>query len=848
MTTIAPWWWLLAALALMPWIGPWRGSDRLQNLLRSLVFLLLAAALARPYLLQDDAQPQHVLVLDLSESVDADARETALNRAIELASSSRQGDLHLVVIDQHEAGGARIPDTQFRSITRLSSAGLSGQSPLSVALSRAETLIPRLGRGSVILATDGLATRADDSRALSALRIRQIPIQVVPLPTARHESTPVNLTWKTPLRVGQTARMTATVVAHGGGTSGTLILRSEQKELARAAYGGGESERIAMSFEPQQSGFLDAELVIERDGTSGQTQSASYPVVLPVREPYQVLYVGQLQQGGAERLSEVLGTGFRIDQVDPGNVETFRSKLLTSDLIMLDDCPAELIPAAVESQIMDMVANEGLGMVMSGGRSSFAAGGWHERPIETILPVELVQKEEKRDPSTSLVIVIDTSGSMTGVRVQLAKEVARLAMRRLLPHDKVGIVEFYGAKRWAAPIQPASNAIELQRALNRMDAGGGTVILPALEEAFYALQNVETRYKHVLVLTDGGVEAGDFESLTRRMSKEGINVSTVLTGGGYHSEFLVNIANWGKGRFYNVPDRFNLPEVLLKQPSTAKLPTYRPGVHVVRARGAAGWWGEVETNSIPNLAGYVETKARPGSTVLLETTEQSHPIVSTWRYGLGRVTAVGTEPVGEGTRPWANWPDYGQALARILERTAADTRDPFHFRYEHDGGQIVLHAIRQQGRSGNQNGARPLVRIVSSIEGSSDVSELEPRFTARSPNHFVFRMAAPTEQTALRFHVTSSSTPDHWQPLAVPSPVRNETQVDPSNRLDLQQLADSTSGQSIALSQPWTLADIDPGGPRLRPLSSALFAAALLVFLVEILWRRRPQRPETEAA
>ena len=47
---------------------------------------------------------------------------------------------------------------------------------------------------------------------------------------------------------------------------------------------------------------------------------------------------------------------------------------------------------------------------MSGGRSSFGSG-WHDRPIETLLPVELVQKEEKRDPSTSLVIVIDTSGS-----------------------------------------------------------------------------------------------------------------------------------------------------------------------------------------------------------------------------------------------------------------------------------------------------------------------------------------------------------------------------------------------------------------------------------------------------
>ena len=126
-------------------------------------------------------------------------------------------------------------------------------------------------------------------------------------------------------------------------------------------------------------------------------------------------------------------------------------------------------------------------------KSAFGTGGYFETPIASVLPVEMIQKEEKRDPSTTLVVIVDTSGSMSGERVQLAKECARLAIRRLLPHDKVGIVEFYGTKQWAAPIQSAANAIDIQRALNRLDAGGGTVILPAIEEAFYALQNVDRK-------------------------------------------------------------------------------------------------------------------------------------------------------------------------------------------------------------------------------------------------------------------------------------------------------------------------------------------------------------------
>ena len=48
------------------------------------------------------------------------------------------------------------------------------------------------------------------------------------------------------------------------------------------------------------------------------------------------------------------------------------------------------------------------------------------------------------------------------------------------------------------------------------------MILPAIEEAYYGLQNVRTRYKHVVVLTDGGVETGAFEPLLRRMADKGI--------------------------------------------------------------------------------------------------------------------------------------------------------------------------------------------------------------------------------------------------------------------------------------------------------------------------------------
>ena len=829
----SPWWCSLAVLALLPWAGPLRGSNRVQNILRSILFLSLAIALAQPRFVVNERQVHHVLIADYSDSVSDGAQRSVTAQAQQF---SKHDHAHLIVFGK--APDPSLSDS-FETTTFIPADGGQGTSPLSAAFSRAQSLIPRGSAGSVTVATDSLATRPDDDRAVSACLQRSIPIHWVDLPGTERPPTPVQVQWTDSLRKGATAKLNVRVISGQSDIAGKVSLIQGKTMLAETEFTGVPEQTVILEFEPRDAGFIEADIVVS-NGKSEQI----LPVVLPVQDPHQLLYMGNLQTGGAEKLGSMTGSAFDIRSVDPKDTGAVRKALEQSDLVMLDDIPAALLPRQTERHIVNAVQSDGLGLIMSGGRAAFGAGGWHDRPVETLLPVEFVQKEEKRDPSTSLVVVIDTSGSMSGVRVQLAKEVARLAIRRLLPHDKVGIVEFYGAKRWAAPLQPASNAIELQRALNRMDAGGGTVILPALEEAFYGLQNVDTRYKHVIVLTDGGVESGNFESLMRRMAAEGINVSTVLAGGGYHSEFLVNIANWGKGRFYNVPNRFNLPEILLKQPSTTKLPAYRPGTHRVRARGASGWWGDVDLSGVPALAGYVESKARPGSEVLLETVTENHPVLSTWRYGLGRVTACGTEPVGAGTAPWNDWPEYAKALTRILQRTAADTRDPFRYEVQYDGGEVTVHAIRQQPR--RVATSLPVARRISNDPAQRPavtVPDESLNFFARSPDHFIARMPAPEFNETLRFETSADTTPHRWQRLVAMSPVIAEEYVDPRAALRMSRLIAAAGGQRYDVSSDWTNAPTpSPRGRRVYSAASWLFGLALLLFLVEIIWRRIPVR------
>lgn len=838
MILASPWWLLLGLLASLPWVGPFRGDRPIQNLLRSFVFLALAIALARPQFASAENRVHKVTIVDRSSSIPPEIQAIATAKIDQLDTST--GIHHLIVLGSEPLENELA--SKFQTNTLLTPDGTRGSSSLPHALSRAQQLIPDRNTGNVTVLSDGLSTRKDDYRAVSMLRRRSIPVHWVDLTTQPRRTAAVTVDWHSTLRQGTSCELFVRV-ACGEQTSGTVELEIDGEQVGTSTWTAEAVESQAatalLEFEPTRAGYLDAQLLVNGD------REAAYQVTLPIAAPHRLLYLGAKESAGEDRLSEMLGNGFEVTSMDATNSEQVKAELQQADLVMLDDMVAKDLPLEIEQSIASEVQQSGLGLVMSGGRASFGAGGWHKRPIEELLPVEFVQKEEKRDPSTSLVIVIDTSGSMTGVRVQLAKEVARLAMRRLLPHDKVGIVEFYGAKRWAAPLQPASNAIELQRALNRMDAGGGTVILPALEEAFYGLQNVDTRYKHVLVLTDGGVESGDFESLMRRMAKEGINVSTVLAGGGYHSEFLVNIANWGKGRFYNVPNRFNLPEILLKQPSTTKLPAYRPGVHFVQARGGSGWWGDANISAIPTLNGYVESKARAGSEVLLETVKEKHPVIASWRYGLGRVTTIATEPLGSGTEPWQQWDDYGQALTRLLQRTAADARDPFRFQLEQDGIHTVLNAYRQHPRQDPEQ--LPVARLQNDQADGEKFTSIN--FIERSPDHFQARLPGPLLGEHFKLTASSTGMPARSIPLVAKSIAIEEQQTDPSATKEFAAMIASLDGKQFSMDDDWQSAPVpEPTGKRLVSLSSPLFAIALLLFLAELIYRRMPKPSASQSA
>ena len=816
--------------------------------IRSLVLALAILALMQPVLIRSAVEQHHAIVLDQSASLQREDRQSAVDVAGDLLARLDASQSATVV----QVGGSEraaldadilwVRATASSTLDERASAIGVGTSPLGDALELAAQSIPSGLSGSVMLISDGRSTDRHWGRALGQILDRGIPVHTVQV---RPHGDPflANL-HTTRARPGESVRVSVEVIGSGAGFE--VDLRSQEGTLGSAGPFDCEFRcPVEIEFETEQTGFLD--VIAELHTPSGaDTDLANNLIggVVAVQDPLRVLYAGDRQRGALDQLGELLGIGFDLTAATPDDLAA-GFDFAGYDIVMLDDAPAATFGEAIQRELALAVQDDGVGLLASGGGAAFADGGYHGTPVADILPVEITGEEEKIDPSVGLAIIIDTSGSMAGTRIELAKQIARIAVRRLQPHDRIGIVEFYGAKHWAVPMQPASNKIEIDRAIGRMKAIGGTVLYPAIQEAYYGLKNVNTRYKHILLITDAGVEDSNYERMVRRISRDSINVSTILAGHGGHNLIMSDIANWGQGRFYSVGDQFSLVELILKQPSTRKPPRYKRGTFNVTALGGHGWWGGADP-LVPELLGYAEVEPREGAETLLQESAGKDPILASWHYGLGRVTALMTEPVGEGTSRWRDWPDYGSFLGRLLARTAADN-PPFRLSLERRRHRLELTAVR----TNHDVELLPRAEVVDARGAPLTSPSIE--FKENAPGLFEAEFVLPTWETA-RVKVTTSLTPANRrvQRIALPpaSDISNETQVDPAAALDLERLAQRTAGLHLA-----SVDSTPPSGPigewlagnqgelsfvvtRLWPL---LLLLALAAYLGELLYRRWPR-------
>lgn len=201
-------------------------------------------------------------------------------------------------------------------------------------------------------------------------------------------------------------------------------------------------------------------------------------------------------------------------------------------------------------------------------RSILPAGRTERAVIKVALQPALVLRDATNRPPANVAIVLDRSGSMSGQKIEQAKEAAIQAVRRLGAKDIVSLVVYNNQAHTIIPAQPVKNPEAFVALIRNIRSGGNTALYAGVNQGAAEIRkNLEGEYFHrVILLSDGLANVGpstpdDLARLGRALIKEDISVSAVGLGEGYNEDLMTKLAQEGQGNLYFAESAQELPGI-----------------------------------------------------------------------------------------------------------------------------------------------------------------------------------------------------------------------------------------------------------------------------------------------
>jgi Ca-activated chloride channel homolog len=625
--------------------------------LKCAAFTALVIALAGPWAPMRVEKLAITVLMDTSASMPRESLRRGEAMLRDLVRRNSGADLRLITFAEHAKLRPVPAQADLVSIPQGVDPKEGMATNLEEALHLALSTFPSRGQRRVLLISDGNENRG---HALSeALRAQESGVAVFTVPAGGTAPLPVKVeSVFSPQDVFSGERFPMTLhLESGSAMKARIWMTSEGQEIAstNASLTAG-SNVVDLEGRISHSGVNLLEVHIASAGAEQVLVSRA----ITVRRPH-VLYVA----GGHETSAPLLDTLKRAD-VDVETVAAFpvNHPARDWDAVLLDNYPDHEL-AADEDLALERYVYAGGGLIFIAGDSNAKLPLEPRTPFEKMLPVRAEPPPEK---PTAVVLVLDKSGSMSGPKIEMARDAARSSLQTLRPIDLIGVISFDETFNWVIPMGPAGSLEDKSRLISQITANGGTKIYQAVEAGFEAILNEQATHKHIILLTDGVSTPGtqeDFPKLERDALAKHVTISTIGVGDYINRELLDELAHRTRGKSHFVENPETIPQIINGEvKSTEDLAIQERPVRAVRVRPVEFTDG-IDFTKSPRLRGFVQSEAKDGSEVILRVDEKK-PLLVRWRYGLGRVIAFMSDAKSRWAAPWVRWEAFGTLWPQMV--------------------------------------------------------------------------------------------------------------------------------------------------------------------------------------
>lgn len=694
------------SLADLPW------QQRILAVLFRVAFIaLVALGLGRLARTAETSKVATVFVVDVSDSVEDPSLEDA-RKTIEAAIDARGKEdvVRLItfakrprLIELAEAGGKPVvpPVDELRHGTKQALEKLGVDKPgagsdVQAAMQLAYGVFPPGYLKRAVLVTDGVETSGD--LLAESNRARGFDVKVFAVPFRRPPPGEValrNMQVPEKVDIGQPFDVVANVYSSRKTTARAQLYQGESLNgldgIKDLELKPGENE-VKFKSVVRVGGQVTYALKLQDIKDDKFPENNQYAVTVDVPGRPTVLYVEGQPQRATYLSGALTAQQFDVDVRAPSAFPSSVKELERYDFVVVSDVPREAFGEANQDLLEKYVRDLGGGFLFAGGEAGYGLGGWAHTTMERILPVRMDAERKKEMPSVAMALVIDRSGSMTGLPMEMAKSACKATVGTLEGDDLIEIIAFDSTPIRYVKFQPARYRSRINNEIARIQPGGGTEIFPALDMAYQDISVVQARKKHVILLTDGRAPTQGLKDVVQAMIAESITLTTVGLGDGADHELLRMLADTGGGRYHAVPDPNSLPKIFTRETEMiarqAAVEEWFPVQVVTHADFLKG----ISIGSAPLLHGYVATQMKEAPAQLILAADTGEPILARWRVGLGHTLAWTSDVKNMWAVDWIRWAGFGKFWGQLVrEHMRHKHRRELDMKTEVVGGKV--HAV-----------------------------------------------------------------------------------------------------------------------------------------------------------